>query len=190
MVSPDLFNEGGYRAAVPPFDVPPERSHAPSIVKTSATCSALALALAMALASSCAPPRENVAAYVPRSREMALTAVPLLTKEMRRIYPFLERDFAPAGVLEGREVYAFLPSAVTVVEGDTVHFRFVNLEDDAHTFVLGELAVGLPGQSVTSATWVARRAGIYTFTCNIASHQPSMWGQVIVLAPAAVGGER
>jgi uncharacterized cupredoxin-like copper-binding protein len=120
---------------------------------------------------------------------VTITAVPLLTKELRRTYPFLERDFAPGGILEGREVYAFVPSTVTVVEGDTVHFRFVNPEDDAHTFILGELAVGLPGQSETRATWVARRAGIYTFTCNIASHQPSMWGQLVVLAPGAVGSD-
>jgi plastocyanin len=147
-----------------------------------------AFALLLPLASACAPGRRSGATYVPRGRDVTLTAVPLLTKEMRRVYPFLERDFASGGVLEGREVYAFLPSTVTVVEGDTITFHFVNPEDDAHTFVLGDLAVGLPGQSVTSATWVARRAGIFAFSCNIASHQPSMWGQVIVLAPGAVGG--
>jgi uncharacterized cupredoxin-like copper-binding protein len=82
-----------------------------------------------------------------------------------------------------------VPSTITVVAGDTVRFRFVNPEDDAHTFVLGDLAVGLPGQSVTNATWVARRAGIHAFSCNMPSHQPSMWGQVVVLAPAAVAGD-
>jgi hypothetical protein len=138
---------------------------------------------------ACAPGAGGGAAYVPRARDVTITAVPLLTKELRRTYPFLERDFAPGGILEGREVYAFAPSTVTVVEGDTVRLRFVNAEDDPHTFILGDLAVGLPGQSVTTATWVARRAGIYTFTCNIASHQPSMWGQLVVLAPGAVGGD-
>ena len=70
-----------------------------------------------------------------------------------------------------------------------MRFRFVNPEDDAHNFVLGELEVGLPGQSETRATWIARRAGLYTFACNIPAHQPSMWGQVVVLAPGAVGGK-
>ncbi len=148
---------------------------------------AAVLALGFVPATSCAPPRSGRAAYVPRTRDVTLTAVPLLTKEMQRVYPFLQRDFAPGGVLEGREVYAFLPTSVTVLEGDTVRFRIVNPEDDAHTFVLGDLSVGLPGQSVTDATWVARRAGIFAFTCNLATHQPSMWGQVVVLAPAAVG---
>lgn len=142
--------------------------------------------LTAALAASCCACAPRRAAYVPRARDVTITAVPLLTKEMGRIYPFLARDFAAGGVLEGREVYAFLPSSVTVVAGDTVRFTFVNPEDDAHTFVLGDLAVGLPGQSVTHANWLARQAGIYTFTCNMAAHQPSMWGQLIVLAPASV----
>jgi len=147
------------------------------------------LAVATGLAAGCA--RREVASptYVPRVRDVTLTTVPLLTKEMRRIYPFLDRDFAPGGVLEGREVYAFLPATVTVVAGDTVRFRFVNPEDDAHSFVLGDLAIALPGQSVRDTSWIARRAGIFPFTCNIASHQPSMWGQVVVLAPAAVAGD-
>jgi len=148
----------------------------------------LAALLVVALAA-CTRGAGHGAAYVPRSRDVTITAVPLLTKELRQTYPFLERDFAPGGVLEGREVYAFVPSTVTVVAGDTVRLRFVNPEDDAHTFVLGELAVGLPGQSITQATWVARRAGVYAFTCNMAAHQPSMWGQMVVLAASAVGNE-
>ncbi len=143
------------------------------------------LAFAVGLAAACTS--RDAAPYVPRVRDITLTMVPLLTKEMRRIYPFLERDFAPGGVLEGREVYAFVPSTVTVVEGDSVRFHFVNPEDDAHTFALEELAVAIPGQSVTNATWVARHAGIFRFTCNIASHQPSMWGQIVVVAAGAVG---
>ncbi len=141
------------------------------------------------LAASCCACAPRHAAYVPRARDVTITAVPLLTREMGRIYPFLGRDFAPGGVLEGREVYAFVPSTVTVVEGDTVRLVFVNPEDDAHTFVLGELAVGLPGQSVTRATWIARRAGVYTFTCNMAAHLPSMWGQMVVLTAGAVASE-
>jgi plastocyanin len=112
--------------------------------------------------------------------------VPLLTREMRRVYPFLSEDFAPTGVLAGKEVYAFLPSTIVVVEGDTVAFDFLNPEDDVHSFVLPDLVVPLPPESRTSATYVARKAGIYDFTCSVASHLPSMWGQLIVLSPAAV----
>lgn len=96
-----------------------------------------------------------------RAQRPAFATVPLLTKERGSIYPFLKRDFTPGGVLASHEVYAFVPSSVTVIEGDTVRFCFVNPEDDVHTFVLGDLAVAPPGQSETRATWVARRAGIH-----------------------------
>ena len=107
--------------------------------------------------------------------------MPLLTKELATIYPFLQQDFAPGGVLQGKEVYAFVPSTITVQEGDTLRLQLVNPEDDAHNFVLGDLAVSLPGQTTTRATWVARHAGIIPFYCTIPTHTPMMWGQIVVL---------
>lgn len=146
----------------------------------------LVLGAALALGAGCAatarPP-----AYVPQERELVVTAVPLLTKEMASIYPFLREDFAPGGVLEGKEVYAFLPSTLAAVEGDTLHFTLVNPEDDEHDFVLPGLSVVLPGKSVTRADWRADRAGIYSFVCTVPAHAPEMYGQLIVL-PASVGG--
>jgi uncharacterized cupredoxin-like copper-binding protein len=119
--------------------------------------------------------------YTPRTRHVTITTVPLLVKESRTLYPFLRRDFDRGGVLDGKEVYAFVPSTIVVVEGDTVDFTFVNPEDDLHTFVLGDFAVGLPGQRVTQATYVATRAGVYPFSCNVPSHVPMMSGQLVVL---------
>jgi plastocyanin len=149
----------------------------------------LAPALAvLALAAACtrsAPPAP-AARYTPRTREITITTVPLLVKEARTLYPFLDADFAAGGVLDGKEVYAFSPSTLTVVEGDTIHFTFVNPEDDEHSFVLPDLAVTLPGQHVTLATFVARRAGIFPFVCSVPSHLPMMSGQLIVLAASAV----
>ena len=140
--------------------------------------------LLVALAAGCAP---RPAAYVPRARDITVTTVPLLVKEQRTLYPFLARDFAPGGVLAGKEVYAFVPGTITVVEGDTIRFTFVNPEDDAHSFVLPDWALGLPGQQVTRGTYVARRAGIYPFFCNVSSHLPMMAGQLVVLAAGAAG---
>jgi plastocyanin len=147
----------------------------------------LAGAAIAALVAGCAPrPGGDGTPYVPRAREITLTAVPLLVKETQALYPFLTADFAKGGVLEGKEVYAFSPGTVTVVRGDTLHFTFINPEDDVHSFVLPDFAVSLPGQSTTHATYVAQRAGIYPFTCDIAAHLPMMWGQLVVLAPSAV----
>jgi hypothetical protein len=44
----------------------------------------------------------------------------------------------------------------------------------------------MPPQSVTRATYLARRAGVYPITCNVPSHMPMMAGQLIVLSPLAV----
>lgn len=129
--------------------------------------------------------RSSRAAYSPQVREITLTAVPLLTRELRSVYPFLEESFGPNGVLEGKEIYAFVPSTVTAVEGDTLHFTLVNPEDDEHKFVLEDLVVGLPGQSVQRATWLAKRAGVFTFSCVMPSHVPYMYGQLVILSAAS-----
>ena len=138
-----------------------------------------ALASAAALAAAC---RGAPAAGPPTTREYTITAVPLLTREMQRIYPFLAQDFAAGGVLEGKEVYAFEPSAITAYEGDTLHLTLVNPEDDEHSFVLPpDLSVKLPPQARVTATWVARRAGIFQYSCAIAAHLPFMYGTLTVL---------
>lgn len=125
------------------------------------------------------------APYTPRARAVVITTVPLLVKEQQGVLPFLRHDFAKGGVLAGKEVYAFSPSTVTVVEGDTIHFTLINPEDDQHSFVLPDLAVPLPPQRTTTATYVATRPGVLRFVCAIPAHQPMMWGQLVVLAAAA-----
>ena len=127
------------------------------------------------------------ASYTPRVRELTVTTVPLLVKEEQKLFPFLGADFAKGGVLDGKEVYAFSPSTLTVVVGDTVHFTFINPEDDVHSFVLPDLAVSLAPQKITHATYVARRVGIFPFVCAVQAHLPMMSGQLVVL-PSSEGG--
>jgi len=130
------------------------------------------------------------ATYTPRTRELTVTTVPLLVKEAQQVYPFLRAAFAKGGVLEGKEVYAFSPSTLTVVEGDTIHFTIINPEDDVHSFVLPDFAVSLPGGKTTPATYVATRAGIFPILCAVQSHLPMMSGQLVVLPRSvmATGG--
>ncbi|MGH7733136.1 MAG: cupredoxin domain-containing protein [Gemmatimonadales bacterium] len=125
-------------------------------------------------------------AYAPRTRAVTVTTVPLLVKEDAKTLPFLQRDFAKGGVLEGHEVYGFEPSTITVVAGDTIDFTFINPEDDQHSFVIEGLVVPLPPQQRVHATWVAPHPGIFPFVCSIPAHLPMMAGQVVVLAPAAI----
>jgi len=117
----------------------------------------------------------------PQLRQFTVTTVPLLTKELARTYPFLVQDFARGGVLEGKEVYAFVPSTLVAYAGDTLELTFINPEDDAHTFALTDSTVAIPGQSTRTARYVARRAGIFTFRCTVPAHMPMMSGELVVL---------
>ena len=125
--------------------------------------------------------------YRPHTRAITVTTVPLLVKEQRSTFPFLGVAFAKGGVLDGKEVYAFSPSTLTVVEGDTIHLTLINPEDDVHSFVLPDFAVSLPGNKTTDATYVARRAGIFPILCAVPAHLPMMSGQLVVLPAAAMG---
>jgi len=128
----------------------------------------------------------SAAAYVPRTRAVTVTTVPLLVKEQRATFPFLAQAFATGGALDGKEVYAFSPSTITVVEGDTLHLTLINPEDDLHSFVLPDFAVALPANKTVEATYVAKRAGIYPIVCSVASHLPMMSGQLVVLGASAM----
>jgi plastocyanin len=158
---------------------------------SSAAGAARALLLSVVAAGCAGSPTPSAGSgrYQPRTREVTITAVPLLTRELRRVYPFLVRDFASGGVLEGKEVYAFEPASITAVEGDTLALTLVNPEDDAHSFLLPGLAVGMPPQSAVTARYVAAHAGIYRYLCSVPTHLPFMYGTLVVL-PAADFGAR
>ncbi len=126
--------------------------------------------------------------YRPRTRAITVTTVPLLVRESATVFPFLKEDFAPGGILDGKEVYGFSPATIVVGEGDTLALTIYNPEDDAHTFVLPDLALALPGQRITRATYVARHAGIFPIVCNIPTHAPMMSGQLVVLSGSAMTG--
>jgi uncharacterized membrane protein YphA (DoxX/SURF4 family)/plastocyanin len=150
---------------------------------------ALPLLAVLLAAVSCARPNEHAAAaYVPVTRELTVTTVPLLVKEQVNLYPFLKAARAKGGVLEGHEVYAFSPSSLTVVEGDTIHFTLINPEDDIHSFVLPDLGVSLPGNTIVKKTYVAKHAGIFPILCAVQEHLPMMTGQLVVLPAAAWAG--
>lgn len=155
-------------------------------MRSTLSCALVVAALA-ATACTRGTARPETVSYRPRVRELTVTTVPLLVKEEQRLFPFLAADFAKGGVLDGKEVYAFSPSTLTVIVGDTVHFTFINPEDDVHSFVLPDLAVPLPPQRITHATYVAKRVGVFPFLCAVQAHLPMMSGQLVVL-PASAGG--
>ena len=151
--------------------------------------SSIRAALVIATLASCGRADVRPArVYRARTRSVTVTTVPLLVKEEQGVLPFLKEDFAHGGVLEGKEVYAFSPSSITVVEGDTVHLTLINPEDDDHSFVLPDFAVALPPKKSIEATYVARHAGIFPIVCAVQSHLPMMSGQLIVLPATSMAG--
>ena len=144
--------------------------------------------LIVLLAAACARPSPPPSrpSYVPHRRTVVITTVPLLVKEQVKTFPFLAKDFAAAGVLDGKEVYAFSPSTITAVAGDTLALTLINPEDDDHAFAMSDLDIKLPPQSKVDTTYVARTPGVYEFSCTVPAHIPMMRGQLVVLAPDAV----
>jgi len=139
------------------------------------------LVATVALTAGCGVHSDSPVA--PQSRDITVTTVPLLSRELQATYPFLKQDFGSGGLLAGKEVYAFSPSTIVVAVGDTLHFSFLNPEDDQHSFVLPDLYVPLPPMSRRDTIYIARRPGIFTFSCSIPSHVPMMRGQLVVLNP-------
>ena len=93
-------------------------------------------------------------------------------------------------MLSGKEVYAFSPSTITVVAGDTLALTLLNPEDDDHAFAMSDFYVKLPPQGKVDTTYVARRPGVYDFSCTVPAHVPMMRGQLVVLSPSAVEAAR
>jgi plastocyanin len=149
--------------------------------------STLALGLLVLLAACGGQSQATTPQYTPQTRDITMVTVPLLVKESKATFGFLNKDFAPGGVLAGKEVYAFSPDHLTVYQGDTVNLTIVNPEDDDHTFVLSDFNVNLSlqPQATTKVSFVANKVGVFTFLCNIASHVPFMSGQLTVLPDSA-----
>ena len=150
-------------------------------MKTGRPIASIATALSMCACQSGGPPSP----YTPVRRDITITTVPLLVKEQAKTFPFLGKDFAKGAVLDGKEVYAFSPSTITAMVGDTLRLHFINPEDDEHGFALRDLLVKLPPQATIDTTYVVRTAGVFPFSCTIPAHTPMMRGELVVLEPAA-----
>jgi plastocyanin len=129
----------------------------------------------------------TIGSYQPVTRTFVVTTVPLLVHEEAGTYDYLGRDFNKKGVLDGKEVWGFSPSTLTVYAGDTVHVIVVNPSGDDHTFTLPSAGFNLyvKAQSTASGTFTVPKAGPVTFFCTIAEHSPYMWGQLVVLPGSA-----
>ncbi len=129
----------------------------------------------------------KAASYQPHARNFTVSVVPLAVGEQAGLFDYLKSDFAPGGLLDGKEIYGMNPSSLTVYEGDTVTIHWVNPADDEHPITVSgglSASIDLKGQSTADMTLVASQVGIFAIQCVMPEHAPYMNGQLIVL-PAA-----
>ena len=126
--------------------------------------------------------------YKPQSRDLVVTAVPLLVHEETGLYDYLKGDFAKGGLLQHGEVWGFSPSSLTVYEGDTVRVTVVNPGGDPHTFTIADMNINIdvPAISTVEGSFLVPKLGLFKFFCAIPEHSPYMWGSLLVL-PASAG---
>ncbi|MDP9342977.1 MAG: cupredoxin domain-containing protein [Actinomycetota bacterium] len=122
-------------------------------------------------------------AYHPHSEDFTVTVVPLLVHEQSGFFDYLNQDFAKGGLLFGKEVWGFAPSTLVVYQGDQVTLHVYNPGDDPHTFTMMDLGVNKPlkPRATATLTFTASKIGVFSFMCDVAEHDPFMWGEVVVL---------
>lgn len=118
-----------------------------------------------------------------QGRHLVISMVPVLTHEFQTFLPYLKNAFAQGGLLDGKELFAFLPAHVSAYVGEPITFDIYNPADDAHTmtFVNLDKTVDVPGHAKASLTLPPLKAGIYDFACLEEEHVPFMWGQLTIL---------
>ena len=126
--------------------------------------------------------------YKPQTRAYSIAAVPLLVHEESTTFDWLKPAFAKKGLLDGKEVWGFSLSHITVYQGDNVDVTIVNPGDDPHTFTISDLGVNtaIKGNGQAHTSFIAEKVGTFRYYCTIAEHYPYMSGEITVL-PASAG---
>jgi hypothetical protein len=150
---------------------------------------AAGLGLVALVAGSCSVNSAAASAtkYSAQNRQYSIVAVPLLVHEQTGTYDYLNKAFAKHGLLDGKEVWGWSTSSLTVYQWDSVAIDIVNPGDDAHTFTISELGVNVPMKpgAQTKANFVAMKVGTYKFFCAMPEHMPYMSGTITVLPDSA-----
>jgi len=125
--------------------------------------------------------------YQPQNEEFTVTVVPLLVHEQSGFFDYLNEDFAQGGLLFDKEVWGFAPSTLVVYQGDRVTLHVYNPGDDPHTFTMAGLGVNanLRPRAMKTLRFTASKVGVSSFMCDVAEHDPFMWGEVVVLPGSA-----
>jgi plastocyanin len=125
--------------------------------------------------------------YTPQTRSFVMTIVPYWVHEETGVFDYLKGDFSKKGILNGKEVWGFNPSSLTVYQGDTVDITLYNPSSDPHTWTLDGMDVNVPidAQATANIHFTASKVGIFQFNCEVGEHFPFMTGQLTVLPASA-----
>lgn len=79
------------------------------------------------------------------------------------------------------ETYRWLPSEITVTQGDTVTLEALGVNGALHPATIEgyDVSFDVKRGEVSQATFTADKAGVFKIVCS--AHQPSMTGTLIVL---------
>jgi heme/copper-type cytochrome/quinol oxidase subunit 2 len=79
------------------------------------------------------------------------------------------------------ETYVWLPSEITVIEGDKVTLQVLGVNGSIHPARIEGYDVAFEAKrgQVTTVTFTADKAGVFKILCDV--HQPTMTGTLIVL---------
>lgn len=79
------------------------------------------------------------------------------------------------------ETYRWLPSEITVVEGDRVTLEILGVNGSLHPSTIEgyDLTFDVKRGQITKVEFTADKPGIFRFICT--AHQPSMTGTIVVL---------
>jgi plastocyanin len=128
---------------------------------------------------------QTKSSYVPQTRQIFVSTVPLVTHEQQKYLPGLKGLFGSTGVLNKTEVYGFNPDTIVVYQGDRIRLTVINAQpDDLHTFTINapySVNVAMKPNSTNTATFVASNIGVYKFYCSVSEHVPWMVGTLVVL---------
>jgi len=142
---------------------------------------------AHAVVSTQPPVQAAQSNYTPQTRSFVMTIVPYWVHEETGVFDYLKGDFSKKGILNGKEVWGFNPSSITVYQGDTVDIVLYNPSSDPHTWTLDGMDVNVPvdAQAKADVHFTASEVGLFQFNCEVGEHFPFMTGQLTVLPDSA-----
>lgn len=147
------------------------------------------VALAVLGLSACAG--TAAAKLQPGERTVYLTAIEPKGSTTVDKEPFPEASLPPGGGYGLKppddtgtwqvETYVWLPSEITVVEGDKVTLQVLGVNGSIHPSRIEGYGVAFEAKrgQVTTVTFTADKAGVFKIICD--AHQPTMTGTLIVL---------